>query len=87
MYKQPCNYKLCLQSGYTEKCPRSRPDVALVADAGAVHEVVPSRGEQFQECRARPVLCRPKLLPLQSMSLEKLERLQAEAQQRARQST
>ncbi|EEC10166.1 conserved hypothetical protein [Ixodes scapularis] len=67
-----------------------QPDTRLfeaLENAGAVHEVVPSRGEQFQECRARPVLCRPKLLPLQSMSLEKLERLQAEAQQRARQST
>ncbi|CAN7999799.1 unnamed protein product [Ixodes persulcatus] len=63
------------------------PNQFDATDAGAVHEVVPSRGEQFQECRARPVLCRPKLLPLQSMSLEKLERLQAEAQQRARQST
>lgn len=76
-----------MQSGYTESAHAASPTRELVADADAVHEVVPSRGEQFQECRARPVLCRPKLLPLQSMSLEKLERLQAEAQQRARQST
>lgn len=63
------------------------PNQFDAADAGAVHEVVPSRGEQFRESRPRPVLCKPKLLPLQSLSLEKLERLQAEAQQRARQST
>lgn len=45
---------------------------------GAVREVPPSRGLLFRESSARPVLCKPKLLPLQSISLEKLERLQAQ---------
>ncbi|XP_049522795.1 BBSome-interacting protein 1-like [Dermacentor silvarum] len=44
----------------------------------AVHEVVPSRGLLFRETSAQPVLCKPKLMPLQSISLEKLERLQAQ---------
>ncbi|XP_077502032.1 BBSome-interacting protein 1-like [Amblyomma americanum] len=44
----------------------------------AVHEVVPSRGLLCRESCVRPVLCKPKLLPLQSISLEKLERLQAQ---------
>lgn len=44
----------------------------------AVHEVVPSRGLLFRQTSAQPVLCKPKLMPLQSISLEKLERLQAQ---------
>lgn len=47
-------------------------------EGGAVREVPPSRGLLFRESSARPVLCKPKLLPLQSISLEKLERLQAQ---------
>ncbi|KAL1423232.1 hypothetical protein MTO96_021214 [Rhipicephalus appendiculatus] len=47
-------------------------------DRAAVHEVVPSRGLLFRETSAQPVLCKPKLMPLQSISLEKLERLQAQ---------
>uniref|UniRef100_A0A6M2D3Z7 Uncharacterized protein n=1 Tax=Rhipicephalus microplus TaxID=6941 RepID=A0A6M2D3Z7_RHIMP len=40
-------------------------------DRAAVHEVVPSRGLLFRETSAQPVLCKPKLMPLQSISLEK----------------
>lgn len=40
--------------------------------------MVPSRGLLFRETSAQPVLCKPKLMPLQSISLEKLERLQAQ---------
>lgn len=55
--------------------------------AGPVHEVVPSRGVLFQESQRSVVLCKAKLLPLQSLSLEKLEQLQTEAQQRTKQSS
>lgn len=54
---------------------------------GPVHEVVPSRGVLFQESQRSVVLCKAKLLPLQSLSLEKLEQLQTEAQQRTKQSS
>lgn len=43
-----------------------------------MREVPPSRGLLFRESNVRPVLCKPKLLPLQSIGLEKLERLQAQ---------
>ncbi len=45
-------------------------------------EVVPKTGLLFQEQSLHPVLCKPKLLPLKSVTLEKLEKMQKDAQQK-----
>ena len=43
-------------------------------------EVLPKHGILYQEAAAGMALCKPKLLPLKSMTLEKLENMQKEAQ-------
>ncbi len=45
-------------------------------------EVVPKSGLLFQDQSLHPVLCKPKLMPLKSVTLEKLERMQKEAQEK-----
>jgi BBSome-interacting protein 1 len=51
---------------------------------GEAREVLPKRGLVYQESNPGLVLCKPKLLPLNSVTLEKLERMQKEAQTRAK---
>ena len=48
-------------------------------------EVLPKRGLVFQESSPQLVLCKPKLLPLKSFTLEKLEAMQKEATEKAKQ--
>ncbi|RWS12505.1 BBSome-interacting protein 1-like protein [Dinothrombium tinctorium] len=50
-----------------------------------IKPVIPNQGIVFQEEKSFYVLCKPKLLPLKSVTLEKLERMQESAQQKARQ--
>ncbi|KAM6105580.1 BBSome-interacting protein 1 [Pterocles gutturalis] len=45
----------------------------------AFREVLPKQGQLSVEDSAAMVLCKPKLLPLKSVSLEKLEQLQRAA--------
>ncbi|KAM9012305.1 BBSome-interacting protein 1 isoform 1-T2 [Guaruba guarouba] len=45
----------------------------------ALQEVLPKRGQLSVEDTASLVLCKPKVLPLKSVSLEKLEALQRAA--------
>ena len=47
-------------------------------------EVLPKRGLVFQESSPQLVLCKPKLLPLKSFTLEKLENMQKEAAEKAK---
>lgn len=47
-------------------------------------EVLPKRGLVFQESSPQLVLCKPKLLPLKSFTLEKLENMQKEATEKAK---
>lgn len=47
-------------------------------------EVLPKRGLVFQESAAQLVLCKPKLLPLKSFTLQKLESMQREAGEKAK---
>lgn len=47
-----------------------------------IKEVVPKSGMLFQEISLYPVLCKPKLMPLKSVTLDKLERMQKEAQEK-----
>ncbi|XP_019411601.1 PREDICTED: BBSome-interacting protein 1 [Crocodylus porosus] len=51
----------------------------------ALREVLPKRGQLAVEDVATLVLCKPKLLPLKSMTLEKLEKMQRAAQETIRQ--
>lgn len=44
-------------------------------------EVLPKTGLIFSEETPQMALCKPKILPLKSVTLEKLEKMQAEAQE------
>ncbi|RLW02306.1 hypothetical protein DV515_00007360 [Chloebia gouldiae] len=48
---------------------------------GALREVLPKQGQLSVEDTAALVLCKPKILPLKSVSLEKLQRAALEAAQ------
>ncbi|XP_074855967.1 BBSome-interacting protein 1 [Carettochelys insculpta] len=48
-------------------------------------EVLPKQGQLSVEDMATMVLCKPKLLPLKSVTLEKLEKMQRAAQETIRQ--
>jgi len=50
-----------------------------------IREVLPKQGELYQEDLPSVILCKPKLIPLKSVTLEKLERMQSEAQDLVRQ--
>ncbi len=47
-------------------------------------EVLPKRGLLFAEAQPQTVLCKPKLLPLKSVTLQKLEDMQSEAKEKAK---
>ena len=44
-------------------------------------EVLPKQGLLFTEQNPIPVLCKPKIMPMKSVTLEKLEKMQKEAQE------
>ena len=46
-----------------------------------IHEVLPKTGLLYTEQTIMPVLCKPKILPLKSVTLEKLEKMQKESQE------
>ncbi|XP_069467877.1 BBSome-interacting protein 1 [Ambystoma mexicanum] len=48
-------------------------------------EVLPKQGQLCVEDVPTMVLCKPKLLPLKSVTLEKLEKMQRDAQETIRQ--
>ena len=48
-------------------------------------EVLPKQGVVYQEDVPSLVLCKPKLLPMKSVTLEKLEKMQREAQETVKQ--
>ncbi|XP_040217569.1 BBSome-interacting protein 1 isoform X2 [Rana temporaria] len=48
-------------------------------------EVLPKQGQLFVEDVPTMVLCKPKLLPLKSVTLTKLEKMQRDAQEVIRQ--
>ena len=47
-------------------------------------EVLPKKGLLFTESQPQLTLCKPKLLPLKSVTLLKMERMQKEAKERAK---
>jgi len=44
-------------------------------------EVLPKSGQLYQEDNPSLVLCKPKIMPLKSITLEKMETMQKEAQE------
>uniref|UniRef100_A0A3Q3BNP5 BBSome interacting protein 1 n=1 Tax=Kryptolebias marmoratus TaxID=37003 RepID=A0A3Q3BNP5_KRYMA len=50
-----------------------------------LREVLPKQGQLSMEDVPTMVLCKPKLLPLKSVTLEKLEKMQMEAQEAVKQ--
>lgn len=55
------------------------------SSAPPLKEVLPRKGILYQEDFAYLALCRPKLMPLKSVTLEKLESMQKSAQEKLRQ--
>lgn len=53
--------------------------------APPLKEVLPRKGILYQEDFAYLALCRPKLMPLKSVTLEKLDAMQKSAQEKLRQ--
>ncbi|XP_010713060.2 BBSome-interacting protein 1, partial [Meleagris gallopavo] len=56
-----------------------RAEAAMPEGKGAFREVLPKQGQLSVEDTAGMVLCKPKVLPLKSVSLERLEQLQRAA--------
>lgn len=51
----------------------------------SVEEVLPKYGLLFTEQSPMPVLCKPKIMPLKSVTLEKLEKMQKDAEETIKQ--
>jgi len=49
-----------------------------------IKEVLPKQGQLYDEDLPTMVLCKPKLLPLKSVTLEKLEKMQRDAEETVR---
>merc|ERR1712227_696720 len=59
---------------------------SMMAQKGtAFQPVLPKQGQLFQEDCPALVLCKPKLMPLKSVTLEKLEKMQHDAQETVKQ--
>uniref|UniRef100_A0A8D0EPN3 BBIP1 protein n=2 Tax=Strigidae TaxID=30459 RepID=A0A8D0EPN3_STROC len=63
---------------------RGSGGAAMPEGKAALREVLPKQGQLSVEDAAAMVLCKPKVLPLKSVSLEKLEALQRAALEAAR---
>lgn len=50
----------------------------------AFKEVLPKQGALYTEEATNFVLCKPKLLPMKSVTLEKMEKMQKEAQEKVK---
>ena len=51
------------------------------AEKIVIKEVLPKTGLVYTELATMPILCKPKILPLKSVTLEKLEKMQKDAQE------
>lgn len=59
--------------------------MANTSSENLVHEVLPKYGLLYTEQSPMPVLCKPKVMPLKSVTLEKLEKMQKDAQETIKQ--
>ncbi|CAD5206881.1 unnamed protein product [Bursaphelenchus okinawaensis] len=64
-------------------------EVNVRMDSGdIIREVMwPQNGFLFKEMELSPVLCKPKLIPLKSVTLEKLEKMQEQAMEKLKEMT
>lgn len=58
--------------------------MSSVKKEGQINFAVPSAGFIFGEDVNQYVLCKPKLMPLRSMTMEKLEKMQKDAEDKMR---
>ncbi|KAK2174271.1 hypothetical protein NP493_814g00003 [Ridgeia piscesae] len=58
--------------------------MAATGSSPTFSEVLPKHGLLHEESIRGPVLCKPKLMPLKSITLSKLEKMQREAQEEIR---
>ncbi|XP_063818700.1 BBSome-interacting protein 1 [Pseudophryne corroboree] len=66
--------------------PGSRCEVSTMPEVKSMfREVLPKQGQLCVEDVPTMVLCKPKLLPLKSVTLTKLEKMQRDAQETIRQ--
>ncbi|XP_011362041.1 BBSome-interacting protein 1 isoform X1 [Pteropus alecto] len=72
-----------LESRSKEKTISNNSDMAEMKSM--FREVLPKQGQLSVEDITTMVLCKPKLLPLKSLTLEKLEKMQQAAQDTVRQ--
>lgn len=49
-----------------------------------IFECLPKQGYLFDEDTPTPIICKPKLMPLKSVTLEKLEKMQLDAEKKLR---
>ena len=54
------------------------------ASSTLIKDVLPKQGQLYDEDLPTMVLCKPKLLPLKSVTLEKLEKMQRDAEETVR---
>ncbi|XP_011362042.1 BBSome-interacting protein 1 isoform X2 [Pteropus vampyrus] len=71
------------QENFKEKTISNNSDMAEMKSM--FREVLPKQGQLSVEDITTMVLCKPKLLPLKSLTLEKLEKMQQAAQDTVRQ--
>ena len=57
----------------------------MASKENSFSEILPKVGQLYQEDLPSSVLCKPKLMPLKSVTLEKLEKMQKEAQETVKQ--
>lgn len=53
-------------------------------DVTGLHEILPLTGQLHTKHQHQPVFCKPKLLPLKSQSVEKIESVQRRVEERSR---
>jgi len=71
------------QENSSMNASNAAPKSATSKKKAPFREVLPKKGLIFHESEAQAVLCKPKLLPLKSFTLEKLEKMQKEATAKA----
>ena len=71
-------------TGLTTPYPTSSGNSPTPSDQKEMKPVVPQTGIVLQEEKSHFVLCKPKLLPLKSLTIEKMEQLQRDASAKAK---
>ncbi|XP_005089035.1 BBSome-interacting protein 1 [Aplysia californica] len=65
-------------------CNIPQKKVSYDMSQSKISEWLPKKGQVYQEDMPTVALCKPKLLPLKSVTLEKMEKMQREAQEQVK---